>query len=150
MSMSIEYATGDILEANVGAWVNPVNCVGVMGRGLAAQFKRTYPEMFAAYRAAAKAGAVEPGRMHVFALECGRVVGNSPTKRHWRAKAKLEDVEEGLVALAEVIRTRDLGSIAIPPLGCGLGGLDWEVVRPMVVGTFSEFPGVRVLVYEPL
>lgn len=124
----IEYTQGDILKCEAEALVNTVNCVGVMGRGIALQFKRMFPENFKAYAAACKRREVRPGRMFVFEtgqLTPPRYIINFPTKRHWRGKSRMDDIESGLVALVAVIRARGIRSIAIPPLGSGLGGLDW-------------------------
>ena len=123
----IEYKTGDILAEEAEALVNTVNCVGIMGRGIALQFKRAYPENFKAYAARCKRHEMQPGRVFVF--ETGemlpaRYIINFPTKRHWRGKSRIEDIESGLVSLKEEIRSRGIRSIAIPPLGSGLGGLD--------------------------
>lgn len=148
----IEYKTGNILAEDVEAVVNTVNCVGIMGRGIALQFKNTYPDNFKAYAAACKLNEVQPGRMFVY--ETGRLTNprfviNFPTKRHWKAKSRIEDIEAGLVALAEEIRTRKINSIAIPPLGAGLGGLDWKQVRPRIEAALQEIEGLRVVIFEP-
>lgn len=148
----ITYKTGDLFAEDCEAIVNTVNCVGVMGRGIALQFKKTYPENFKVYAAACKRKQVEPGRMFVF--ETGRLMNpqyiiNFPTKRHWRGKSRMEDIESGLVALAEEIRARGIRSIAIPPLGAGLGGLDWNQVRARIEGALSNLEDVRVVVFEP-
>src|SRR5690242_6830780 len=124
----IEFKKGDLLSEDVEALVNSVNCVGIMGRGIALQFKNAFPDNFRAYAAACRRGEVQPGRMFVF--ETGRLLNpryiiNFPTKRDWRGKSRLEDIETGLAALAEEIRARGIRSIAVPPLGSGLGGLDW-------------------------
>lgn len=148
----IRLAHGDILRAEAEALVNTVNCVGVMGRGVALQFKKAYPANFKSYRAACDQGLVTPGAMHVYEtgrLDSPRVIINFPTKRHWRAKSRLEDIEKGLVALVSVVRDRGLRSIAIPPLGCGLGGLDWHVVRPAIERAMAQLPDVEVLLFEP-
>jgi O-acetyl-ADP-ribose deacetylase (regulator of RNase III) len=119
----IELASGNLLEAPVEALVNTVNTAGVMGRGIALQFKQAYPAMFRAYEAACKAGRVELGEMDVFDL--GGLVGgprwiiNFPTKGHWRAASRIKDVEAGLHNLVATIRRLGIRSIAIPPLGCG-------------------------------
>ena len=124
---------GDIFEEDVEALVNSVNCVGVMGRGIALQFKNRFPENFKAYAAACKRDEVKPGRM--FIHESGtmtnpRYIVNFPTKRHWRGKSRMEDIEAGLADLAREIKRRNIRSIAIPPLGSSLGKLDWADVRP--------------------
>jgi O-acetyl-ADP-ribose deacetylase (regulator of RNase III) len=147
----IELTQGDILRADADAIVNTVNCVGFMGRGIAAQFKRAYPANFRAYEAACKQGEVQPGRMLVFPVSemPARWIINFPTKRHWRANSRIEDIKSGLVALIGEVRQRNIRSIAMPPLGCGLGGLDWADVKPLIVQAFAEVPDVRVLLYEP-
>ena len=148
----IEFKTGDILAEDVEALVNSVNCVGVMGRGIALQFKDVFPENFKAYAAACAREEVKPGRMFVF--ETGNLTGpryiiNFPTKRHWRGKSRMGDIEAGLTALAEEIRERNIRSIALPPLGSGLGGLEWEAVRQRIEADFSELPDIRIVVFEP-
>jgi O-acetyl-ADP-ribose deacetylase (regulator of RNase III) len=148
----IETASGNLLRAPVDALVNTVNCVGVMGKGIALQFKQAYPAMFEAYAKAAKGKAIVPGRMFVY--ETGSLVGprlviNFPTKRHWKGNSRLEDIDAGLVDLVRVIEAREIRSIAIPPLGAGNGGLDWLVVRPRIAAALESLPDVRVLLFEP-
>ena len=148
----IRFTTGNILDAEVEALVNTVNCVGIMGRGIALQFKQAFPENFKAYEAACQRKAVEPGRMFVFdtgELTLPRYIINFPTKRHWRGKSRMEDIDSGLVALVEVIRNRGIRTIAVPPLGSGLGGLDWSEVRPRIEAAMRDLPSVEVSVYEP-
>jgi O-acetyl-ADP-ribose deacetylase (regulator of RNase III) len=148
----MEFTEGDILREDVDALVNTVNCVGFMGRGIAAQFKRTFPENFRAYEAACKRKEVVPGKMFVFAtgqLTNPRFIINFPTKRHWRGKSRMEDIESGLKALVEEVRKRGIKSIAVPPLGCGLGGLDWHEVRPRIERAFAHLTDVRTVVFEP-
>ncbi len=148
----IEYKTGDIFTEDAEALVNSVNCVGVMGRGIALQFKRRFPENFKAYEAACKRNEVNPGRMFVFdtgKLTSPRYIVNFPTKRHWRAKSRLEDIEAGLEALVEEIKARNIKSIAIPPLGSDLGGLEWKQVRPHIEGALRELNDLKVIVFEP-
>jgi len=143
---------GDILADDAEALVNTVNCVGVMGRGIALQFKKAFPENFKAYVRACDAGEVKPGRMLIFdngQLQGTRYVINFPTKRHWKGKSKLEDVKSGLSALIDDVRRLGIRSIAVPPLGCGLGGLDWHIVRPMIENAFATIPGVSIRIYEP-
>ena len=149
---AIEFKTGDILRADAEALVNTVNCVGVMGRGVALQFKRAFAENFRVYQAACRKGEVRPGRMLVYEtgqLTNPRYIINFPTKRHWRAKSRLSDVEAGLGALAMEIEQRGITSIALPPLGSGLGGLDWNVVRQKIQQSLAGLEGVKVTVYEP-
>lgn len=148
----IEITTGDILQADAEALVNTVNCVGVMGRGIALQFKKEFPENFKAYKAACDAGEVQPGQMLIVdlrRLQPPKYVVNFPTKRHWKGKSRIEDIESGLSALVQEVQRCGFESIAIPPLGCGLGGLDWSVVRPMIERAFMVLPDVRVILYEP-
>lgn len=148
----IHYTSGNILHADVEALVNTVNCVGIMGRGIALQFKNAYPENFAAYARACKVEEVQPGRMFVYdtgALTNPRYIINFPTKRHWKGKSRMEDIESGLVDLERVIRRKSIRSIAIPPLGAGLGGLNWDDVRPLIEQAMASLADVNVLVYEP-
>ena len=148
----IEYTTGDILASDAEALVNTVNCVGVMGRGIALQFRHAFPRNFREYADACARREVVPGRMLVHeigSLSGPRYIVNFPTKRHWRGKSQIEDVEAGLGALAEEIRRRGISSIAIPPLGSGLGGLEWADVRPRIEAALRGFNDVRVVVFEP-
>lgn len=148
----IESTTGNLLHAEVDALVNTVNCVGVMGKGIALQFKQAFPAMFEAYRKAAKAGEVVPGHMHIYptdALVGPRYLINFPTKRHWKAGSLMEDIDAGLVDLVAQVRRLGITSIAVPPLGAGNGGLNWAEVRPRIVQAFAALPDVRVLLFEP-
>lgn len=148
----IDYTTGDILQADAEALVNTVNCVGVMGRGIALQFKNTFPGNFEAYAEACNREEVQPGRMFVYEtgfMHNPKYIVNFPTKRHWRGKSRIEDIEVGLRALVEEIRARGIRSIAIPPLGSGLGGLDWGSVRARIDAAMRELGDVRVTVFEP-
>lgn len=148
----IDYRIGDLLKDESEALVNTVNCVGIMGRGIALQFKNAFPDNFKEYAAACKRGEVQPGRMLVFEtreLTFPRFIINFPTKRHWRGKSRIEDIERGLKALTEILRTKHIESVAIPPLGSGLGGLDWAEVRPRIEKAFAGLPNIRVTVYEP-
>ncbi len=142
---------GDILRDESEAIVNTVNCVGIMGRGIALQFRRAYPDNFKAYESACRNSEVQPGRMFVF--ETGdltpRYIINFPTKRHWRGKSRMEDIESGLEALVAVLEERKIKSIALPPLGSGLGGLAWLEVREQIIAAFRKLPDVKVTLYEP-
>src|ERR1700677_2330936 len=148
----IEFKTGDNLQADVEPLVNTVNCVGIMARGIALQFKNDFPENFKAYEAACAREEVQPGKMFVFetrTLTNPKFIINFPTKRHWRGKSRIEDIDSGLIALKEEIRRRGIRSIAIPPLGSGLGGLNWSDVRPRIAGALGDIEGLRTVIYEP-
>lgn len=148
----INEAHGNLLEADVDALVNTVNTTGVMGKGIALQFKRAYPEMFKDYERAAKRGEVTLGEMHVFPtgkLSGPRYIVNFPTKAHWRARSRLSDIRAGLQSLVRVVQELDIRSIAVPPLGCGNGGLAWNDVRPLILEAFEALPDVDVRVYPP-
>lgn len=149
----VSYVEGDILQARTDALVNTVNCVGVMGRGIALQFKRAFPRNFEAYAAACKRKEVHPGRMFIFetgALNPPRYIINFPTKVHWRGRSRLEYIESGLEALIADVDRLAISSIAIPPLGSGLGGLSWGEVRPLIDRALAELPDVVAQVYEPV
>lgn len=143
---------GNLLQADAEALVNTVNTVGVMGKGIALQFKKAYPAMFTDYVRACKNGEVQLGHMHVWetgALDGPRFVINFPTKGHWRAPSRLADIVAGLGDLVAVVRKYGISSIAIPPLGCGNGGLDWADVEPLIISAFADLPGVAVKIYPP-
>lgn len=148
----IEKSYGNVLLTDAQALVNPVNCVGVMGKGLALGFKETYPNNFLEYKAACRAGEVRPGQMFITLtnnLANPHYIINFPTKRHWKESSYLEDIESGLVVLVADVRKLQLNSIAIPALGCELGGLDWKGVEPLIVDAFRSLPQVRVILFPP-
>lgn len=144
---------GDLLQADADALVCPVNCVGVMGAGLAHQIRRAWPQAAAVYTAACRQGAVRPGRVLVVAT-CRstnpRYLIHFPTKRHWRDRSQITDIEAGLVALAAAIRQYAIRSIAIPALGAGLGGLPWPLVRRHIVRALDQLTDVTILLFEPV
>lgn len=148
----IELIHGNLLKADAEALVNTVNTDGYMGKGIALQFKQAFPANFAAYERACAHDEVQIGRMFVYetgTLHNPRYIINFPTKAHWRGKSRLAYVEQGLVALIDEVKQRGIQSIAVPPLGCGLGGLDWAVVRPLIEQAFAATPNVHVLLYAP-
>lgn len=148
----IEFKTGNILEAKAEALVNTVNCVGVMGKGIALQFKTKFPDNFKAYELICKDGKLRPGKLFVYQISQlinPKYIVNFPTKDHWRAKSNLQDIEEGLKGLVGWIKENQIKSIAIPPLGCGNGGLDWKDVYPRIKNALESLTDVHVLVYEP-
>ena len=147
----ITFTTGNLLNADADAVVNTVNTVGIMGKGIALMFKERFPENFRAYAKACKDGEVQTGRMFVtenLELEGPRWIINFPTKEHWRTKTRPEWVQDGLVDLARIIHKREIKSIAIPPLGCGNGGLDWRIVQPMIVDALEPL-NIAVTIFEP-
>lgn len=144
---------GNILDADTEAVVNTVNEVGIMGKGLALAFKYRYPENFTAYEAACKRREVRVGRMFVterMDMFGPRCLVNFPTKKHWRDGSRLEWVRAGLDDLRKVILERRIRSIAVPPLGCGNGGLDWRVVRPLIVEKLGDLPDCAVSIFDPI
>ena len=148
----ISIGQGNLLQADVEALVNTVNTVGVMGKGIALQFKRAYPAMFKAYEDSAKAHEVQLGKVQVWEtnqMTGPRFILNFPTKKHWRAASRIKDIDAGLVDLIRVVRELGIKSIAVPPLGCGNGGLDWGDVEPRIIAAFEAVPNVDVLLYPP-
>lgn len=128
--------------------VNTVNCVGVMGAGVALAFKRRYPEMFLDYKTACEANEVKPGKLYIWHKTNAEWVINFPTKRDWREKSRYSDIAEGLKTLKTYLRGFGAIKVALPALGCGHGGLDWNVVYPMIVHELSELEA-EVHVFEP-
>lgn len=145
---------GNLLRADAEALVNTVNTVGVMGKGIALQFQRAFPANYKAYKVACDRGEVRLGEMFVWdqgalADDGPRYIINFPTKQHWRSKSRLSDVEAGLQDLVRVVARLGISSVAVPPLGCGYGGLRWEQVRPRILEAFAALPSVEVLIYPP-
>ncbi|HEV7643247.1 MAG TPA: macro domain-containing protein [Pyrinomonadaceae bacterium] len=147
----IKVVQGNLLEADVEALVNTVNTVGVMGKGIALQFRKAFPENYKAYLEACKNNEIEIGKVHVFATNKfnPKFIINFPTKKHWRAKSKIRDIEAGLIDLAKVIKHYEIKSIAIPPLGCGNGGLNWDEVKPLIESALTPLKDVEIYVYSP-
>lgn len=148
----IKYTQGNILEADAEALVNTVNTVGVMGKGIALMFKEAYPANYQKYARACEEGNVRIGRM--FVTETGDLFGpkyviNFPTKEHWRSPSRLEWIEAGLEDLVAVVRNRSIGSLAVPPLGAGNGGLEWATVRDLIVRVLGTLSDTEVVIYEP-
>ena len=149
----IKLMTGNLLETDVEALVNSVNTVGIMGKGVALQFKQAFPENFKAYQRACKRNEVQPGKMLVVAtgsLSNPRYIINFPTKRHWRQQSRIGDIRLGLTDLIAVVKDLSLRSIALPPLGCGNGGLEWSEVRPLIEKAFESLTDVGVMLYVPV
>lgn len=150
---------GDLLKSPVHALVNTVNCVGVMGKGIALQFHRTFPFNSRIYEEKCQVGEVRTGQMLIVPVPESwreehlgstlRYIINFPTKQHWRSRSQLEWIRSGLSNLVEEIKIREIESIALPPLGCGNGGLDWEQVQPLIETAFRDLPQVQVWLYPP-
>lgn len=153
--MTVDYKSGDMFDEPAEAIVNTVNCVGVMGKGVALEFKRRWPDNFHAYKRICDAGKLSPGKMFVF--EIGDLLQKSdrqflinfPTKQHWKAKSKIEYIERGLDDLVRQVRELNIKSVVMPPLGCGNGGLDWNDVRPLIEEKLSTLPDVKFIVFAP-
>ena len=148
----VRFEEGNLLDAEVEALVNTVNTVGIMGKGIALMFKERFPNNFREYAAACKAGEVRLGEM--FVTENRKLFGprwivNFPTKDHWRSRTRLEWIEQGMEDLVRVIEDRRIGSIAVPPLGCGNGGLNWRDVKPVIESALAEVDGLVAIIYEP-
>ena len=148
----IEYKNGDILIEDVEAIVNTVNCVGIMGRGLALQFKNKFPQNFKEYQLACTNKEVQLGKM--FVHQTGQLINpkyiiNFPTKGHWKQNSKIEDISNGLDDLITIIEKYSIKSIAIPPLGSGLGGLDWKMVKKLIEEKLKNI-NCTVILFEPL
>lgn len=149
----MRFTTGNLLDSQADAVVNTVNTVGIMGKGIALMFKEAFPANFREYEAASKRGDVRTGKM--FVTERPAMMGpprwiiNFPTKEHWRGKTRLEWIEAGLQDLRSVIFEKKIASIAVPPLGCGNGGLEWRVVRPVIERALADLTDVDLIVYEP-
>jgi O-acetyl-ADP-ribose deacetylase (regulator of RNase III) len=148
----MKFLQGNLLDAPAEALVNTVNTVGVMGKGIALMFKEDFPENFRVYCDAVKREEVRIGHMFVTetrAFEGPKWIINFPTKEHWRGRSKPEWISQGLQDLVRVIKAYGIRSIALPPLGCGNGGLHWEEVRPLIERAFQSLTDVDVLVFEP-
>jgi O-acetyl-ADP-ribose deacetylase (regulator of RNase III) len=148
----MKYIKGNLLEARTQALVNTVNTVGVMGKGIALQFKENYPVNYKEYVAACKNKELQPGRLLVvkeLTLDGEKIIINFPTKTEWYLKSKYEYIESGLQELARVIEEYKIESIAIPPLGCGNGGLKWVKVKQLIEKYLAHCSNVNIQVYEP-
>lgn len=144
----IEYCTGSIFDSGCEALVNPVNCVGVMGAGLAKQFKERFPFAYQAYKSLCEDGYLEPGGT-MYCTDNGVKIIALATKDHWKDNSELEFISEGLYDLSRWLNSSEIHSIAIPALGCGLGGLDWNDVKPLIEEFAENLPDVFVKVYPP-
>ncbi len=147
----IRYTQGNIFDVPADIRVNTVNCVGVMGAGVALAFKNRYPEMFRKYAKACRSGEVEPGKPHIWEkreLDEIVTVVNLPTKDHWKQPSEYEYVEKGLRWLRAFLENRGKVRVALPALGCGHGGLDWLLVQKMIERTLGDLVA-EIIVFEP-
>ena len=150
----IEFVKGNIFDIDVDAIVCPVNCVGVMGAGLALEFKKRFPGYYKDYKRSCNA--TKDLRLHIgYILPHNKIVTKTnfmilsfPTKKHWRDNSKIEYVAEGLLSLINVIKANEIKSIAIPALGCGFGGLKWNDVKQLITNNLSDL-NIEIYVYEP-
>lgn len=145
----ISYTKGNIFESKSVALVNAVNTVGVMGKGLALQFKKQFPENYKFYKAQCESKEFVIGQILSFE-ESDKLIINFPTKEHWRNASQYDYIEKGLIVLKELIEEKKISSIAIPALGCGLGGLDWDVVKQMIENKLLGLTETKIEVYEPM
>jgi len=139
---------GDLFESRAQALVNTVNCVGVMGKGVAEQFRKRYPAMFDDYKRRCERHAVRLGEPYPYRDVSGALIINFPTKDHWRASSRLSDIEAGLDYLAAHLEQWGVTSVAMPPLGCGNGGLEWHDVGPLIYRKLAKLP-IDVELYAP-
>lgn len=147
----LTFKRGDIFKSGADALVNPVNCAGAMGAGLAAEFKERFPRNFIKYQRACHHGEVEPGKL-LIVENWGKPqwIVNFPTKRHWQNPSRMEDITAGLETLRQWCETKPTISVAVPALGAGLGGLEWDDVRAEIERVFADLrDGINVLVYHP-
>lgn len=135
----IKYVSGDIFDSPAQVLVNPVNTVGVMGKGLAVQFKQRYPAMYEAYREACDKGLLTIGKLMLHHAEDHSIL-LFPTKAHWREPSRMEYLEAGLEKFVQTYEEKRIASIAFPMLGCGYGGLDWNGVKPLMERYLAQLP----------
>jgi O-acetyl-ADP-ribose deacetylase (regulator of RNase III) len=143
----ITFKRGNLFESGCEILVNTTNCVGVMGAGIALQFKRTYPLMFEKYRADCSKYAFKGGDLRAY-MQGNTMILCFMTKEHWKNPSKMEWIERGLTFLRDHLKSGQAKSIAIPPLGCGNGGLKWDEVKPLIIKYLGDVP-CDVQVFEP-
>jgi len=142
------YKTGDLFSSSATCIVNTVNLEGFMGKGIAYEFKRRFPHNYKDYQLACKSKQIDIGKLHYF-VEDNRMIVNFPTKNKWREKSRIEYIEKGLLDLVKIIKENNIVSIAIPPLGCGNGGLNWLDVKKIIDEHLRNLENVSIEVYEP-
>ena len=135
----------DIFETGADVLVNPVNCVGVAGAGLALEFRTRFPDSYLKYKEACASKSLKIGRTF---LDFDPPILYFPTKSHWKHKSTLSGIRSGLNSMVRILRSTGFTTVAVPKLGCGLGGLDWKDVRPMIVNAFTELPDMELILCE--
>jgi len=146
--LNVEVKIGNIFESKATTLVNTVNCVGVMGKGIASEFKKRFPDMYQEYKKYCDLGKVEPGVPYIYKDVIGTSIINFPTKKHWRSPSKLNDIVKGLYILLDKYKSWGVKSVAFPPLGCGNGGLEWSFVGPIMFQKLSHI-SIPVEIYAP-
>ncbi len=139
---------GDLFQSSAQTLVNTVNCVGVMGKGIAEEFKKKFPEMFLSYKKECEMGTIKTGELRLYSQMFGKSVLNFPTKKHWKSPSLLSDIEQGLDFFLAHYKEWGIESVAFPPLGCGNGGLSWEAVGPLMYKKLSTLD-IPVEIYAP-
>jgi O-acetyl-ADP-ribose deacetylase (regulator of RNase III) len=145
----VKIVKGDLLASKAQTLVNPVNCVGVMGKGLALIFKEKYPNMFYDYKKRCYNGEVVLGKPYLYKNEAVHWILNFPTKYHWKDKSNIQDIIACLQYLLENYQEWGITSLAVPALGCGHGGLEWSLVKPILCDYLSLLT-IDVEIYQPL
>jgi O-acetyl-ADP-ribose deacetylase (regulator of RNase III) len=146
--MMLRFMSGDLFESKAETLVNTVNCVGIMGKGVALAFKQRYPEMYEKYRLQCDRDEIQLGILTLYTDTKPWII-NFPTKHHWRSHSRLKSIEAGLEYLVQHYREWGITSLAMPALGCGHGGLDWRDVRPLIERYLGQLDDVEIEVYEP-
>ena len=145
---NIKLVSGNILNSDKQTITNAVNCVGIMGNGLAAQFKKKYPDYFNQYKEECNDKILDIGKLTVYKLDADKQILNFPTKLHWKNTSKLTYIESGLQYLVENYDNMNITSLALPPLGCGLGGLQWNDVYTMMLDYLTPLD-IEIDIYQP-
>ncbi|MEM0333704.1 MAG: macro domain-containing protein [Candidatus Aenigmatarchaeota archaeon] len=145
----LSIANGSIFDSSAECLVNPVNCFGVSGRGLALEFKKNFPDNYRAYRKACLKNELKIGHVFIFKTS-SKTIANFPTKYHWRQNSNLIILKKGLISLRNKVIEHQIHSIAIPAVGCGLGQLNWNDVFPMIIEFAESVPNLEIFVYPPL
>lgn len=145
---NLQLASGNMFDLPADIRINTVNCVGIMGAGVALAFKRLYPLMFAEYQRKCSAGLIRPGQLHVWQGPNGERIINFPTKRHWRDNSRYEDIEAGLIALRTFLTNQGAVRVTLPALGCGHGQLNWSIVSAMITKHLDQLDA-QITVFQP-